>query len=106
MEDLKKDCSVFKDLYPYFLEKELEKETEEWMKEHLNKCKDCSDWIKVKNNSSNNEEGMPDEKEEIYVKNESDLEDEKIIKRAKFILLLGIVLVIIIGIWQSMWIIF
>lgn len=95
----KSDCDVFKDLYPSYLNEELEDETISWIKDHLSKCESCRLWTE-------------NYKEETYLyeefKEESDpLKDNeiKVIKRARIFLITGITIVIALALWMSLWIV-
>ena len=94
-----KDCSLFKDLYPSYLDEDLEEGTIEWMKEHLKSCSSCKKWkanyaeeIVLENEYSN--KTVPMEQQEI-----------KIIKRARIFLIIGITIVVALALWMSLWIV-
>jgi predicted anti-sigma-YlaC factor YlaD len=92
------NCAVFRDLYPSYINEELEEETITFMKEHLECCSSCRQW-----KESYKEEGT--EEEEIN-KCMPQREDEvKIIKKARAYLIVGLVVVIALSLWMSFWIV-
>jgi predicted anti-sigma-YlaC factor YlaD len=95
----KSDCSVFKDLYPSYLNEELEDETIDWIKDHLAECKNCRQWTeKYKGETELDEEF----KEEIDPMQDNEI---KVIKRARIFLITGVTIVIALALWTSLWIV-
>lgn len=91
-------CDVFKDLYPSYINKELEDETMTFMKDHLEQCIECKDWIKSYKGE--------DQSEKEYEKKHIQKEDEiKVIKRARMLLFAGIAIVVSLSLWISFWIV-
>lgn len=43
MDDTK-ECDIFKELYSTYLKNGLEKDSEDWMKNHLKFCLKCNKW--------------------------------------------------------------
>lgn len=97
--DSSANCSVFKDLYPSYLNEELEEDTVNWIEEHLNNCNSCRQWKE----SYKEEKALKEEciGEDILKKDD----EARVIKRARVLLMLGIVIVIAIALWMSFWIV-
>lgn len=95
MDDTTK-CAVFKDLYSAYLNEELENETKKWMLEHLNTCSNCSKWTEnYKEEDLNEEYGN----REIL----SD-EESKVLRKARLLLIMGLIVVTFLALWMSLWI--
>lgn len=98
----KKDCYIFKDLYPSYLEGEVEEETSEWINLHLAECEQCKSWIE----SFCKEDDSADKDKELCnsaAEHETDSEKE-VVKRAKILLITSLIIVIILAVWMSLWI--
>jgi hypothetical protein len=96
----KKLCSLFKDLYPSYLDKILEDETKLWMDRHLEECNECLKWTKDQKDVI-----LPNESSHsLKVGNSTFQQDKKTIKKAKIVITLGLVAVIMLAIWTSIWI--
>jgi predicted anti-sigma-YlaC factor YlaD len=92
-------CSAFKDLFPSYIEGMVEDETKLWMDSHIEECSDCFKWIK-----RYQENGELKEASDISnVDTSSFEEDKKTIKKARIVIALGMVAVIILAIWTSIW---
>jgi predicted anti-sigma-YlaC factor YlaD len=94
----KSQCSIFKDLYEAFLQDQVEEETKTWMKEHLKECRHCSEW------SKNYEEDEKDEINDTSVQKDIFDEAKDAIKKAKLFVYIGMVLIVFIALWMSVWI--
>jgi len=98
-----KDCYVFRDLYNSYLEEELEEETADFVKEHLEACMECEKW--VSNYTPANVQEHYDDSNFTQKENSfKNKEDEKTIKRLKIIMTIGICIVAFLAIWMSAWI--
>ena len=96
----KSQCAAFKDLYPSYIDGMVEEETRLWMDTHIEDCEDCFKW------TQNHQENI-DLNESSYSINLDDSafeEDKKTIKRAKIAITLGLVAVIMLALWTSIWI--
>jgi len=94
-----KNCSLFKDLYPAYLNEDLEVETLEWIEAHLKSCSGCKKWtenyvedIVLDNEYSN--KVLPIQQQEVNV-----------IKKARILLMIGITIVVALALWMSLWIV-
>ncbi len=95
-----RECFIFRDLYGAYLNNEVEEDTGKWMKEHITFCGECRKWTKGYMEVSAEEKEQYNEGK-IY----TDTEKEKLaIKRAKLLLAAGMIIVIFMGIWVSLWI--
>lgn len=96
----KSPCSAFKDLYPSYIDGMVEDETKIWMDMHIEECADCFNWKKnYKGDIEVNESSHS-----INVVNSTFEEDKKTIKKAKIAITLGLIAVIMLAIWTSIWI--
>jgi len=96
----KSQCSAFKDLYPSYIDEMVEEETKLWMDTHIEDCEDCFKWTK-------NHQKDIDPNESSYSINLDESafeEDKKTIKKAKIAITLGLVAVIMLALWTSIWI--
>jgi predicted anti-sigma-YlaC factor YlaD len=93
------NCAVLRDLYPSYLNEELEEETVEWIMEHMKDCEDCRQWTE-----NYKEETMP---EEVDSSKDTPREEEEtaVIKRARIFLIAGMAVVIALALWMSFWIV-
>lgn len=98
MKDVK-NCTVFKDLYPSYLNEELEEETVGWIKIHMAQCESCRHWIE---NYKEEREIDEEFKEEIDPVQDNEI---KVMKRARIFLITGIAIVIALDLWTSLWIV-
>ena len=95
----KRLCSLFKDLYPSYIDEILEDETKLWMDRHIESCTDCLKWTKDhKEVISLNESSHS-----IKVDKSTFQQDKKTIRKAKIVITLGLVAVIMLAIWTSIW---
>lgn len=93
-----RECFIFRDLYEAYINNEVEEDTGKWMKEHASFCGECRKWTKDYKEVSAEENGQYNEGK-IYT------DTEKLtIKRAKLLLAAGMIIVIFMGIWVSLWI--
>lgn len=95
----KRLCSLFKDLYPSYIDEILEAETKLWMKKHIKDCTDCLKWTKDHKEVISTNESIPT----IKVDNSTFQQDKKTIRQAKIVIILGLVAVIMLAIWTSIW---
>jgi len=95
----KSDCAVFKDLYPSYLNEELEEESDAWIKIHMAECESCREWIENYKEETEIDEEF---KEEIDPVQDNEI---KVIKRARIFLITGIIIVIALALWTSLWIV-
>jgi hypothetical protein len=96
----KRLCSLFKDLYPSYIDEILEDETKLWMETHIEDCTDCLKWTKNHQEDIESNEARPN----IKVDNSTFQQDKKTIREAKIVITLGLVAVIMLAIWTSIWI--
>lgn len=92
------NCAVFRDLYPSYINEELEEETIAFMKEHLGCCSSCRQWKE----SHNEKETWEEEINKCMPQRE---DEAKVIKKARIYLILGLVVVIALSLWMSFWIV-
>lgn len=92
------NCAVFRDLYPSYINEELEEDTITFMKEHLECCSSCRQW-----RESYKEEGTLEEEINKCMPRRED--EVKVIKKARIYLILGLVVVIALSLWMSFWIV-
>ncbi|MGH4126055.1 MAG: zf-HC2 domain-containing protein [Clostridium sp.] len=93
-------CSLFKDLYPSYIDGMVEEETKIWMERHIVECADCFEWIK-----SHKADIEPNESScSIQVDTSTFEQDKKAIKKARIVITIGLVAVIMLAIWTSIWI--
>ncbi|MBW9155474.1 zf-HC2 domain-containing protein [Clostridium tagluense] len=93
-------CSAFKDLYPSYIDGMIEDETRLWMDKHIQQCEDCCIWIK----SYKGDSDLKETSHIIQVDTSTFEEDKKAIKKARIFIALGLVAVIMLAIWTSIWI--
>ena len=94
-----KTCRLFKDLYPPYLNGELEIQAIHWMKEHLNTCDSCKRWTESYSEKADLEKKYKNKL------NLSQIDEINVIKRARIFLMVGIVIVAALAIWISLWIV-
>lgn len=94
-------CSAFKDLYPSYIDGMVEEETKNWMDMHIEECADCFKW--KKNYQGDIEIKEPSHSIQVVTSTTFE-EDKKTIKKAKIVITLGLVAVIMLAIWTSIWI--
>jgi hypothetical protein len=99
MNEDKRLCSLFKDLYPSYVDEILEDETKLWMDRHIEDCTDCLKWTKEHKEVISTNESIPTIKED----DSTFQEDKKTIRKAKIVIALGLVAVIMLAIWTSIW---
>lgn len=96
MKVCKSQCSVFKDLYSAYVQGEAERETMEWMREHEKECSYCRGWAMERE-----EKVSIPQKED---KNEDNFDEaNRVIKRAKVVMGVGMGLIIFMAMWMSIW---
>ena len=64
----KRDCKIVQDLLPNYIEKLTNEETNKYITEHLNECKDCKKVLKEMQNDIRLDEAERDKKEVNYIK--------------------------------------
>ena len=64
----KGDCKIVQDLLPNYIEKLTNEETNKYITEHLNECKDCKKVLKEMQNDIRLDEAERDKKEVNYIK--------------------------------------
>lgn len=95
----KSQCSAFKDLYPSYMDGMVEEETKIWMDNHIEECRSCFSW---KKNYQGNIE-LNEFSHGIHGDNSIFEEDNKAIKNARIVVGFGLVAVIMLAIWTSIW---
>lgn len=92
------NCAVFRDLYPSYINEELEEETKTFIIDHLELCEGCKKW------KENYKEEGSFEEDETNPLVQSD-EEAKVIKKARIYLTVGIAVVIALSLWMCFWIV-
>lgn len=87
----KKDCKIVQDLLPNYIDKLTNEETNEFVKNHLQECKDCKEILENMKKDLNIEEKKKDKKIINFIKKYN-----KKMRMLKLIILLIILLIIII----------
>jgi len=93
------NCAVFRDLYPSYINEELEEETITFMMDHLEQCNSCRQWKENYKEEATLEE--EDTNNHIPLRES----EAKVIKRARIYLIVGIAIVIALSLWMSFWIV-
>ncbi|MEH7237978.1 zf-HC2 domain-containing protein [Bacillus sp. JJ1562] len=94
---MRKNCGIIKDLIPMYVENLTSEESNQFIKEHLHSCKNCTDFLKNANSDLPNDD---------LLVIDMDIDDKRIMKgikrRMKNIVFIAILMGVLLGLGISL----